>query len=172
MKILGISQDGDLIHTSIIDEKGNVLYQSTIDNEIRLQDIINPLGSEWDLNQIKNSGKDSTDKIVAKKNLINWSFPFDSEFYSPSQMKNLSDDNYRRIKTRLGDENIKIEFPEKITTPFKTKTKFLSIPFYMLGKFTENSKPENIQIQKNNFSFSFGTAFYIYDRFGLQRIKQ
>lgn len=125
---------------------------------IRLSD---ELGPEWHDHGWQIEGINIADGMFAGTLLLDRSKPFEALSF-PSQ----EDD---KLRTRLGDEGISIEFPDPPVGPFQVKTSRLNIPHHMSGEISlEDIGAMKIQPIERGFQMWIGDKRFLYDQFGLR----
>ena len=76
-----------------------------------------------------------------------------------------------RIRTRLGDEGVTVEFEQAPTSPFNSGQPIpqMSIPYHMARGLTPQD-PVAATATEGGFEFTVGDASFRYDRLGLHRV--
>jgi CRISPR-associated endonuclease/helicase Cas3 len=114
-------------------------------------------------------GNALADAHIAASAKLRWTSSFDSDDLAfPGQGTSLGDARYG---TRLGAQDLSIDLPDRITGPFGTTIRAISIPSFWLGgvDFTDDLTPSNISVHGNGLRFTIQSIQFAYDRVGLRR---
>ena len=132
----------------------------------KLDDLVTDLGRSWQEHANAVIGTRFAQRGVARLNIIKRSEPFDSiecGFPSPADME-------QRIRTRLGEDDRLLRFPEGPESPLGNRMTSLTIPGWMARGVAPEAEAEHIVWKDGSITFSMGSCRYHYDRFGLRRI--
>jgi len=138
------------------------LVESTTHPEV-LDDLAKGLGGAWLLHKRFAAGRYLADRRVASSCLVHRHLPFDDTgVLFPED---------RRVMTRLGEDDRRVEFPSPPLGPFDSAVSNLRIPSWfagMEGVPPDESTATNVTRLPAGFSFRFGSVSLIYDRWGLR----
>ena len=130
-----------------------------------LKAIVAELGQDWAVHANNIIGGEIADGLTADGAVIRR----DRSFYVNNRDVLFGTDE-ERIRTRLGDEGIEVEFDSPLTGPFDSKRHInsLAVPArWLSGIGIENSiSPESAE---GGFTFRIGSGKFQYDRLGLRR---
>ena len=132
-----------------------------------LKAIVHELGAEWLAHGGDISGTNIADNLTARSAVVRRGITF-----WPVNRDILFGSLEEKIRTRLGDEGIEVDFDPPLTSPFASSTSIakITIPAHMgVGQASEEAiKPERIG---GGFRFWVGEKELCYDRLGLQAVK-
>ena len=131
-----------------------------------LEKIENELGSDWiahggDMAGVRIAGDLTAHSAVVRRGK---SFLTDNEDVLFGSVE-------ERIRTRLGDEGIRVEFEPPPPSPFSAQRTVaeLAIPAHM-GDIQPSGEPIEPALFEGGFAFQVGGREFRYDRLGLQRV--
>ena len=133
-----------------------------------LKDIENELGDDWIAHGGDIAGVRIADDLTAQNAVVrrDGSFLHDNSDILFGSLE-------EKIRTRLGDEGIKVEFEPRPPSPFSPQTAVaeMAIPAHMGGVQggEEAVKPKRIE---GGFTFEVAGREFRYDRLGLQRVEK
>lgn len=78
--------------------------------------------------------------------------------------------NDRKIKTRLGLDDRRVDLPESLCGPFGTRVRSFSLPGWMVNDLPLEVQPTEVSDSNGEIRFQLGALRYRYDRLGLARI--
>ena len=134
-----------------------------------LEAITAELGDDWRVHANNVEGELIADTMTASSVVMRR----DKTFYGDNQDV-IFGSMEERIRTRLGDEGIEVEFHPKPTSPFDASLSIekLTIPAHLLlvQIAAANAKPPEPITDDAGFRFSINGANFRYDRLGLRRM--
>ncbi len=133
-----------------------------------LEKIENELGSDWIAHGGNMAGVRIAGDLTAHSAVVrrDKSFLTDNEDVLFGSVE-------ERIRTRLGDEGIKVEFEPPPPSPFSAQTTVaeLAIPAHM-GGVQPGGEPIEPELIEGGFAFQVGEREFRYDRLGLRRVEK
>ena len=131
-----------------------------------LDAIVEELGEEWKAHALDIEGKGIAEVQGASGSVV----PRDKSFFNDNREVTFPSNAEERIRTRLGDEGIEVEFDPPPSSPFDAERNIerMTIPEHLLrGATTEGLViPEE---HNDGFTFAIGDRNFRYDRHGLRR---
>ena len=130
-----------------------------------LEAITNEMGDEWRAHAIEIEGGQIADGLTAAGAILRR----DKSFFTDNRDILFGIDE-ERIRTRLGDEGIMVEFAPPARSPFDSTRSIgsLTIPAHLLrGDYADG--PISPLLTNGGFIFSIGEQRFQYDRLGLRR---
>ena len=130
----------------------------------KLQDLVDAMGEDWVAHANDVAGVTIAEGLTAGNAIIRRDCSFlDCEVAFGSVEE--------RIRTRLGDEGVTVEFEPPPVSPFDRGLPIpqMSIPHHMARGLTPE-KPVSTTPTADGFEFLVGDANFRYDRLGLQRV--
>ena len=97
---------------------------------------------------------------------LNQSFPLSTTFTELMDCPFPSDE---AIRTRLGEDDRRVEFSAPLTGPFGTPVSVLNVPGWMARAIPLEAEPTGIATFGGAFSFALGAERFVYDRYGLSK---
>jgi CRISPR-associated endonuclease/helicase Cas3 len=128
-----------------------------------LEDLVGELGGRWQIHQQHVLGVGIAHRQNAHFNLSNWS----SDFVGTNVLFSHGADE--RVKTRLGEGDRRVVFPQSVTSPFDVPFGELTLPYWQTRKIDPDATPSNLLIEPGRIQFSLGAIRFVYDRLGLRR---
>ena len=130
-----------------------------------LEAIVQELGDDWRVHANGVAGGELADGLTAANAVIRR----DKSFFNDNREVLFGSDE-ERIRTRLGDEGIEVEFDPPPPSPFDTSRNIesLTIPEHLL----RGAVPEGPVVpteHEGGFTFAVGDRAFRYDRLGLRR---
>ena len=130
-----------------------------------LDAIVEELGDDWQVHANNVMGGQLGDGLTAANAVIRR----DKSFFIDNREVLFGSDE-ERIRTRLGDEGIEVEFDPPPPSPFDPARTIdrLSVPLRWLGA---DPAPESVAplLSEGGFTFAVGDRTFYYDRLGLRR---
>ena len=130
-----------------------------------LEEIVLKLGDEWRVHAHSMEGGQIADGLTARNAIIR----HDKSFFTENREVIFSDME-ERIRTRLGDDRVDIDFDPQPAGPFdkSARVERLAVSAQWLGgaEVPESVAPVPME---GGFTFSIGDRPFIYDRLGLRR---
>ena len=130
-----------------------------------LEGIVLELGDEWRVHAISLEGGQIADGLTARNAIVSR----DKSFFTDNGDVIFSDME-ERIRTRLGDDRVDIDFDPQPASPFdkSARVEKLAVSARWLGgaEVPESVAPVAVT---SGFTFSIGDRPFIYDRLGLRR---
>ena len=130
-----------------------------------LEDIVKELGDDWQVHANKVTGGELADGLTAANAVARR----DKSFFTDNREVLFGSDE-ERIRTRLGDEGIEVEFDPAPVSPFDASRSIggMTIPEHLLRGATADA-PVAPNLVEGDFSFAVGDRAFRYDRLGLRR---
>lgn len=125
-----------------------------------LKRIVSAMGDRWKKHGQKMDGLTIAARGLAALNCVNRDDPF-HECRFPSSLE-------VRIRTRLGEGDRIIEFPNSLTSPFGATLRRLVAPAWFVPGAPAEAQPEELQLEPGVIRFLFGGREFVYDRLGLR----
>ena len=132
------------------------------------EDALRELGDEWvelrnEMDGVRFADNRTARNVVVKR---------DKTFLKKEVRFVIGAEAEEKIRTRLGDESIEVEFDPPPPSPFDgAKIESISIPLWLVG---EGNNPMGIPIAPektlDGFEFAIGDRRFAYDRMGLRRV--
>ena len=128
--------------------------------------IVEELGEDWKEHAIRLAGGEIADWQVANNAIIRR----DKSFFTDNRDVLFGSDE-DKIRTRLGDEGIDVQFTPSPPSPFDSARTIdkIALPHRWLG---DSRAPESVEpspMSDGGFTFSIGKRTFRYDRLGLRR---
>lgn len=121
-------------------------------------------GPAWTAHRAQLLGSGMGQRRIARDSLVSWQVAFsDSLEPFPRRLE-------EQIKTRLGEEDLRIELPETLTTPFRTKTSELRVRAYLFSPAQREQlldEPEVLVVSRDPIRITVLGLEISYDRFGI-----
>ena len=129
-----------------------------------LDALAKDLGEQWRIHAINREGEAIAESGIGRDALVRRELPF-------SDPDVVFGDKEERIRTRLGDEGIEIQFDPKPISPLcpSQPISSLAIPWH-LSRGLEPDAPISAQETTGGFEFQVGKKRFQYDRLGLQSL--
>ncbi len=144
-----------------VPDENRVLVEATVHSEA-LRRIVEELGGPWQAHEVHVLGSGIAHAQAAYFNISDWSVDFiDARPVSRS-------DTDERIKTRLGEGDRRLVFPEPTEGPFGAPVRELSLPHWLTRDVGEDETPSGIAAHSGRIEFRFGHRAFVYDRLGLR----
>ena len=123
--------------------------------------LANELGPPWGAHLAMELGAALGEGMTARSALLDWceSLPGNRPL----------DD--RRIKTRLGLDDRRVDLSEPCVGPFGTQVRSFTLPGWMVGDLPPDTEPADISASDGEIQFRLDAYRYRYDRLGLTRIN-
>ena len=125
-----------------------------------LRRLANELGPPWEAHLNAALGEALGEGMTARSVLLDW---------RESLFANRPQDD-RRVKTRLGLDDRRIDLPEPLQGPFGARVRSFTLPGWMAGDLCPEAQPEEISACRGEIRFRLGARRYRYDRLGLSMI--
>ena len=124
------------------------------------------LGEDWDELRKNINGERFADDLTARQVIVKR-----DKTFLEREVRFISDID-DQIRTRLGDDNIEVEFDPPPPSPFNgAEIKTISIPLWLVGEGNVPPKdPIAPQTTSDGFEFAIGARRFAYDRLGLRRL--
>ena len=144
----------------------NRLLVEKATHQTQLKAIVDELGDDWLVHANQIMGGELADGLTAGNTLIRR----DKSFFGDDNREVLFSSNEERIRTRLGDEGIEVEFDPSAPSPLSATRRIESItpPNHLLRGATAEG-PVTPRITDGGFTFAIGDQNFRYDRLGLRR---
>lgn len=123
-----------------------------------LRTLARELGPPWEEHLNAVLGEALGEGVAARSVLLNW---------RESLLANRPQDD-RRIKTRLGLDDRRVDLPEPLRSPFGAWIRGFALPGWMAGDLCPEARPEEISACRDEIRFRLGARHYRYDRLGLR----
>ena len=130
-----------------------------------LKAIVDKLGEDWAVHAINVTGEEIAEGLTARNAIIRR----DKSFFTDNR-EVLFGSNEEKIRTRLGDEGIDVEFDPPPPSPFSQDRTIMQIAVparWLAGAAVEDSITPDIA--EGGFTFRIGDRAFRYDRWGLRR---
>jgi CRISPR-associated endonuclease/helicase Cas3 len=137
------------------------LVESSVHTQV-IDSIVSELGSPWDVHSQQVAGSAAADGIMAKLNIADW----DLDFTDDSMM--FPDSSSGQASSRLGVNDRIAQFDREIESPFGSRFRSLSVPYWMCDGGQADALPSDIDMKNSVIYFSFLGRRFIYDHFGLR----
>jgi len=141
-----------------IPEMNRKLVELTTHPDV-LKQICIKMGGRWIEHHKYILGIQAAHKAHAKLGLLSLEKPFGDEEFPR---------NLERAKTRLGTGDRRIEFPEKLLSPFGNPFRELVLPGQYARTAEDDARIQDIIPTVDNVHFTFSGRTFIYDRLGLR----
>lgn len=130
----------------------------------RLEAIVQEMGDDWRVHANNVMGGELGEGLTAANVIIRR----DKSFFTDNHDVLFGSDE-ERIRTRLGDEGIEVEYDPEPSGPFDTSRSIVSmtVPEHMLRGATADGKVTPNQ-GEGSFTFALGDRSFRYDRLGLR----
>ncbi len=128
----------------------------------RLQAIVQEGEEAWHQHEEWVLGSRQADRQAAGYVTIDRTEPFGNEPFP---------DDLETAKTRLGQEDYRVELPEPADGPFGEIIEELSVSDWQLDEPPETEEPTDVFPEDGGFSFRFSGHSFRYDRFGLESMS-
>ena len=131
-----------------------------------LEVIVEEMGDDWRVHANNIVGGELGDGLTAANAVIRR----DKSFFTDNQDVLFGSDE-ERIRTRLGDEGIEVEFDPPPPSPFDTSQgiESMTFPGHMLRGAHHDGNPVVPVVSQGGFAFAVGDRTFRYDRLGLRR---
>ena len=131
-----------------------------------LEEIVDELGDDWQVHANRVTGGELADGLTAANAVIRR----DKSFFTDNREVLFGSDE-ERIRTRLGDEGIEVEFDPPPASPFDSSRLIegMTIPDHLLRGATAEGPVTPVSIERG-FTFAIGERAFRYDRLGLRRL--
>ena len=131
----------------------------------RLEAIVQEMGGDWRVHANNVMGGQMGEGLTAANAIIRR----DKSLFTDNHDVLFGSDE-EKIRTRLGDEGIEVEFAPETSCPFEPARSIgtMTVPEHMLGGATADGKvtPNSVE---GGFTFAVGDRTFRYDRLGLRR---
>lgn len=128
-----------------------------------LQAIVAEKGEAWNEHQKYILGRDIANRLHAGYVRIDRSKPFGEEGFV---------DDVGAVRTRLGDDNYRVDLPEPIPGAFGEAVDVLTLAAWQIGgEPPEDMTAENVEPMEGGFGFAFAGQRFRYDRFGVTTVS-
>lgn len=125
-----------------------------------LDNIVEELGGTWHEHSQQILGIRGADRTHAQLLLLPRDTRYGEELF-PTDLN-------ERIRTRLGEDNRRIQLPDVVSSPFGAVLRELVIPARWLPEDAEASEAKDVHAKDGVLSFSFAGKPFTYDRLGLR----
>ena len=122
-----------------------------------LRRLADRLGPPWPRHLDAAAGADLGEAATARAGLLDW---------RESLVENRPLDD-RRIRTRLGLDDRRIDLPEPLPGPFGARVRTFALPGWMARGLPVDAAPEDVSAAGGEIRFRLGGRAYRYDRLGL-----
>lgn len=113
---------------------------------------------DWSDLDVVREMKELAERQLAGKHTLNIHIPFSELEPFPTE---------EAIRTRLGEDDRRVEFGEPVTGPFGSTVSVLNVPGWMARDIPLEAEPDDIVPADGGFSFALGPRRFVYDRLGL-----
>lgn len=137
------------------DDNRPLVEAATHDESLRR--LADRLGPPWPRHLAAAAGADLGEAATARAGLLDW---------SGSLVENRPLDD-RRIRTRLGLDDRRIDLPEPLPGPFGARVRTFALPGWMARALPVDAAPEDVSAAGGEIRFRLGGRAYRYDRLGL-----
>jgi CRISPR-associated endonuclease/helicase Cas3 len=129
-----------------------------------LQAVVEELGGAWVRHREHLLGGDTAERRLAELNRLRRDRGFLDGVLFPEG------DERRRIPTRLGEEDRRVQFEEPFQSPFGEWVSELTLPAHLVADGTpaDAAAAEDVRCAESCVRFRFGPRSYVYDRWGLR----
>ena len=146
-----------------IPEMNRELVESTT-HPMALRSLVDEMGDAWVEHSSQLLGGEIAEVQIARQAVIQRDLTFLDE-----DVRFGSDEV--RIRTRLGDEGVEVEFDPSPRSPFDREQQIakLAVPFHLAGTSEPDSQITPVSAS-DGFEFGLGARRFAYDRLGLRRM--
>ena len=123
-----------------------------------LEEIADELGTDWRNHEAERAGIAYADRTVARDVSLDLSTRFRDLIFP---------DNAEKVATRLGAQDLLVDFGAPFDGPFGDAVARLSIPQWMAGGVGRDEQPELLDRDDAGQRFRLGERRYVYGRWGL-----
>ncbi len=129
-----------------------------------LAQVVSERGGLWEKHAIHVDGKTSADKGLAALNMVDWKISFDDSRCAFPEKKELD----RRIQTRLGEGDRRLEFETPFRGAFGDPVRELTMPYWWAKDAAQDAEASTEPRTEGGVMVRFGGQAFIYDRWGLR----
>ncbi len=130
-----------------------------------LHSISEELGHEWLKHEEHIYGAGFARNQMAATMLVRRDRPFgDRDTLFPAERSGVDE----RIKTRLGQDDRRVEFDRELISPFNERFSVLNLPAHLVPGTKDTSEPKEILKDNGELTFIYGEVKLKYDRLGLR----
>lgn len=128
--------------------------------------VLTKHGPDWQRAHIEQAGSNLADEQTARGFMLK-----DDLFFYDSENVFMSDINGQRAVTRLGSNNLTIQFSPSVTGAFGSEITSITIPAWMLKEEDFDTEPVvEVRDPENTVLISYLSTNLSYNRFGLQTL--
>ncbi len=125
-----------------------------------LQQIVQEKGERWEAHQRKILGQEAADRYVPEITGLHFDRPFGTHPFGQDIAP----------RTRLGDDDYRVELSKPTTGPFGWQIEVLPVPSWMIGgELPASPQVSSVEPCEDGLRFEFAGVWFRYDRLGLRR---